>query len=99
TRCYRDWSSDVCSSDLRGARGVREVAVVAVRLAERQADGRDRGHAQAVRRVEEGPRAALPRQGREAAARRRAAARRDEDGQGLRSEERRVGKEGSAVWS
>ena len=34
--------------------------------------------------VEEGPRAALPRQGREAAARRRAAARRDEDGQGLR---------------
>ncbi len=33
---------------------------------------------------EEGPRAALPRQGREAAARRRTAARRDEDGQGLR---------------
>ena len=34
--------------------------------------------------VEEAPRAALPRQGREAAARRRAAARRHEDGQGLR---------------
>ena len=33
---------------------------------------------------EEGTRAALPRQGREAPARRRAAARRDEDGQGLR---------------
>ena len=68
----------------RGARGISALAVVAVRLAERQADGRDRGHPQAVRRVEEGPRAALPRQGREAAARRRAAARRDEDGQGLR---------------
>ncbi len=38
----------------------------------------------AIRRVEEAARAALPRQGREAAARRRTAARRDEDGQGLR---------------
>ena len=68
----------------RGARGISALAVVAVRLAERQADGRDRSHPQAVRRVEEGSRAALPRQGREAAARRRVAARRDEDGQGLR---------------
>ena len=68
----------------RGAGRVSALAVVDVRLAERQADGRDRGHAQAVRRVEEGPRTALPRQGREAAARRRIAARRDEDGQGLR---------------
>ena len=68
----------------RGARRVSALAVVAVRLAERQADGRDRGHPQAVRRVQEASRAALPRQGREAAARRRAAARRDEDGQGLR---------------
>ena len=68
----------------RGARRISALAMVAVRLAERQADGRDRGHPQAVRRVEEAPRAALPRQGREAAARRRAAARRDEDGQGLR---------------
>ncbi len=34
--------------------------------------------------IEEGPGTALPRQGREAAARRRTAARRDEDGQGLR---------------
>ena len=49
-----------------------------------RADDRDRGDAEAVRRVEEAPRAALPRQGREAAARRRAAAGRDEDGQGLR---------------
>ncbi|MET4832404.1 DNA-directed RNA polymerase subunit beta [Bradyrhizobium japonicum] len=52
-----------------GARGVPEVAVVAVRFAERQADGRDRGHAEAVRRVEEGAGTALPRQGREASAR------------------------------
>ncbi len=35
----------------RGARRVSALAVVAVRLAERQADGRDRGHPQAVRRV------------------------------------------------
>ncbi len=54
-----------------GARRVSAVAVVDVRLAERQADGRNRGDAEAVRRVEEGPRTALPRQGREAAARRR----------------------------
>ncbi|CAM5185294.1 DNA-directed RNA polymerase subunit beta OS=Bosea thiooxidans OX=53254 GN=rpoB PE=3 SV=1 [Bosea thiooxidans] len=52
--------------------------------AEELADDRDRGDAEAVRRVEEAPRAALPRQGREAAARRRAASGRDEDGQGLR---------------
>ena len=68
----------------RGARRISALAMVAVRLAQRQADGRDRGHPQAVRRVEEAARAALPRQGREAAARRRTAARRDEDGQGLR---------------
>ena len=68
----------------RGAGRISALAMVAVRLAERQADDRDRGDPQAVRRVEEGPRAALPRQGREAAARRRAPARRDEDGQGLR---------------
>ena len=67
-----------------GAGRVSALAVVAVRLAERQADGRDRGDPEAVRRVQEAARAALPRQGREAAARRRAAARRDEDGQGLR---------------
>ena len=50
----------------------------------RRRHGRDRGHAEAVRRGEEGARKPLPRQGREAAARRRTAARRDEDGQGLR---------------
>ena len=63
---------------------VSALAMVAVRGRRRRADDRDRGHAEAVRRVEEAPRAALPRQGREAAARRRAAARRHEDGQGLR---------------
>ena len=68
----------------RGAGGISALAVVAVRVAQRQADGGDRGHPQAVRRVEERPGAALPGQGREAPARRRTAARRDEDGQGLR---------------
>ena len=67
-----------------GARRVSAFAVVAVRRLQRQGDERDRGDPEAVRREQEGPRAALPRQGREAAARRRAAARRDEDGQGLR---------------
>ena len=47
-------------------------------------DGRGRGDAQAVRRGQEGAGKPLPRQGREAAARRRAATWRDEDGQGLR---------------
>ena len=65
-------------------------AVVAVRGDRGSADDRDRGHAEAVRRVEEAPRAALPRQGREAAARRRASARRDEDGQGLGGGERKI---------
>ena len=51
---------------------------------ERQADGRYRGAEEAVRRRHQGARGPLREQGREAAARRRAAARRDEDGQGLR---------------
>ena len=71
----------------RGARRVSALAMVAVRFAERQDDGGDRSHPQAVRRIEEAARAALPRQGREAAARRRVAARRHEDGQGLRRRE------------
>ena len=66
-----------CSTSIRAP-------VVAVRRRQRQADGRDRGAAQPVRREPQGSREALHRQGREAAARRRAAARRDEDGQGLR---------------
>ncbi len=51
----------------RGARRVSALAVVAVRLAQREADGRDRATAEAIRRIEEAARAALPRQGREAA--------------------------------
>ena len=58
--------------------------VVAVRHRQREADGGDRGAAEPVRREPQAAREALHRQGREAAARRRAAARRDEDGQGLR---------------
>ena len=63
---------------------ISALPVVDVRHRGRRADGDDRSHAQAVRRGEEGAREPLPRQGREAAARRRTAARRDEDGQGLR---------------
>ena len=59
------------------------LAMVGLRPRVRPDDVGDRGDAQAVRRVEEVAREPLPRQGREAAARRRIAARRDEDGQGL----------------
>ncbi len=65
-------------------RRVPALAMVDVRARRRRGDGRAGSHAQAVRRVEEGAGKPLPRQGREAAARRRTAARRDEDGQGLR---------------
>ncbi len=68
----------------RGTRRASEGPVVAVRDLERQADDRDRGASGAVRRQPQGPREAVHRQGREAAARRRVASRRDEDGQGLR---------------
>src|SRR6266542_6439081 len=30
TRCYRDWSSDVCSSDLVGGQGATQVVVASV---------------------------------------------------------------------
>jgi DNA-directed RNA polymerase subunit beta len=51
-----------------GAGRVSALAMVAVRVSERQADGGDRGDPEAVRGVQEAPRAALPRQGREAPA-------------------------------
>ena len=70
-----------------GARRISALAMVDVRFAERQDHGGDRGHPEAIRRVEEASRAALPRQGRKTAARRRIAARRHEDGQGLRRRE------------
>ncbi len=43
-----------------GAGGISALAMVAVRLSQRQADGRGRGDPQAVRRIEERPRATLP---------------------------------------
>ena len=57
------------------------------RRQDRQEAGRDRGVEQAVRRVDEAPAGPLRQQGRQAAARRRAAAGRDEDGQGLRRDQ------------
>ena len=65
-------------------RGYSALAVVEHRARQREVDGRARGDEAAVRGIEEASREPLPRQGREAAARRRTAARRDEDGQGLR---------------
>ena len=70
-------------ADPRPARRAAALAVVELRARIRPDDVGDRGDAQAVRQVEEVAGEPLPRQGREAAARRRAAARRDEDGQGL----------------
>ncbi len=67
--------------------GVPALAMVDVRAGSGLDDDRNRGDAEAVRRVEEEPGKPLPRQGREAAARRRTAAGRDEDGQGLRRDQ------------
>jgi DNA-directed RNA polymerase subunit beta len=63
------------------------LAVVEHRALQGEGPGRARGHAPAVRGLQEAAREPLPRQGREAPARRRAAAGRDEDGQGLRRRE------------
>ena len=70
-------------ADPRASRRAAALAMVELRARVRPDDVGDRGDAQAVRRVEEVAGKPLPRQGREAAARRRTAARRDEDGQGL----------------
>ena len=70
-------------ADARTDRRPPALAVVDVRARERSDDDRNRGDAETVRRVEEVAREPLPRQGREAAARRRTAAGRDEDGKGL----------------
>ena len=61
--------------------------VVGDRAHRRGRHGRGRGDRQAVRGRQEEPGAPLRRQGRQAAARRRAASRRHEDGQGLRGRE------------
>ena len=71
----------------QGAGRVHAGPVAADRRQGRQAAGRDRGGEQAVRRVDEAPAGPLRQQGRQAAARRRAAAGRDEDGQGLRRDQ------------
>ena len=68
----------------QGAGRVHAWPVAPDRRQDRQAAGRDRGVEQAVRRIDEAPAGPLRQQGRQAAARRRAAAGRDEDGQGLR---------------
>ena len=69
------------------ARGDRAGPVVADRARRREGDGRAGGHAPPVRRGAQASRPPLRGQGRQAAARRRAAARRDEDGQGVRGGE------------
>src|SRR5262245_62575499 len=83
TRCLSDWSSDVCSSDLRTPRdtppmclaavgprrGVRAALGGAIRPGRPRGTGSRRG----------GPEAAVP-------------------AAGVRSEERRVGKEGRSRW-
>ena len=71
----------------RQAGGDRARPVVADRARRREGDGRAGGHAPPVRRGPQAPRPPLRGQGRQAAARRRAAARRDEDGQGVRGGE------------
>ena len=71
----------------QGAGRVHAGPVAPDRRQDRQAAGRDRGGEQAVRRVDEAPAGPLRQQGRQAAARRRAAAGRDEDGQGLRRDQ------------
>ena len=70
-------------ADEGAARRAAALAMVELRARIRPGDVGDRGDAQAVRRIEEVAREPLPRQGREAAARRRIAAGRDEDGQGV----------------
>ena len=71
----------------QGAGRVHAGPVAPDRGQDRQAAERDRGGEQAVRRVDEAPAGPLRQQGRQAAARRRAAAGRDEDGQGLRRDQ------------
>ena len=61
--------------------------VVADRPRRREGDGRAGGHAPPVRRGPQAPRPPLRGQGRQAAARRRTAPGRDEDGQGVRGGE------------
>src|SRR3712207_7178593 len=83
TRYWRDWSSDVCSSDLYGVVGLAGQK-------RRKIEGEVGDH------VLEGPRKDLPRVGPEPAPLARGEEQHDV---GERSEERRVGKECRSRWS
>src|SRR5207245_7238123 len=91
TRCYRDWSSDVCSSDLRPQQAQARSAAAALTAAgaqARQADLAARAAATDQRNAVRQARLTLD------------AARFDRENAVRRSEERRGGKEGrSARWS
>ena len=78
----KGFKKDTCSPGSH--RGISALAMVDLRRRERPDDGRARSHAQTIRRGEEGARKPLPRQGRKAAAGRRIAAGRHEDGEGFR---------------
>src|SRR5256884_7456646 len=82
TRCSRDWSSDVCSSDLENGVGAGLLRVCG-RCATGCGDGAERGRA--------GHRRGGSLSNREAAAR-------DTAGIPSRSEERRGGEEGRSRW-
>src|SRR5437660_3738680 len=92
TRWPRDWSSDVCSSDLDGGRPLRDALAVPA-----TADLSRRSHERAARSARVPWRVLRCRDGLRA----RQLVREAGDGTGLplqlRSEERRVGKEGESV--
>src|SRR6266542_6194370 len=54
TRCYRDWSSDVCSSDLPSVDGPQRDRGDEQREAERQPGGNDDGEMLGVRQPSKG---------------------------------------------
>src|SRR5207245_3110363 len=89
TRCYRDWSSDVCSSDLFLLRVELQMQIAAIDLESLRACSTDRGRPQI------GYVASAPERHGAAVA----IDRRDVDVTKIRSEERRVGKEGRDGWS
>src|SRR5207245_8304085 len=94
TRCYRDWSSDVCSSDLPCGESLAKLqpdAITAGIMSEKKLPGKialitgaskGLGKAMALALAEAGARLALVSRNLEQ----------------LRSEERRVGKEGRRRW-
>src|SRR5207245_4467987 len=85
TRCYRDWSSDVCSSDLWVSKRIE------THLVTDRGDG-IRGSYGHFRR----PRGGIPPEAKRSVTHLRPIA--PLAGATLRSEERRVGKEGRSRW-